>query len=260
MIDLTPIDIRKKKGDFKRAVRGYDTDLVDDFLDLVAERLEELVKQNMSLSDKLARVEEQIGEYKQRDRAMTDALVSAQQVREEVRRQAEKEAELRHREAQAEASAIRAEAAAAREREEEEIRRLRARRVQVIQSFRTLLDRELTELKVVSEQLEMEARESGARDGGQKPAARAAKSQERAKPAPAPEAEAAPEPRAAQSTFELDAEETDAPAGTDEAASDAAPPAAQPKARAKQDRAGAGPADAEDEGPDWLSSIMDERS
>ena len=45
MIDLTPLDVRKKKGDFRRAVRGYDTELVDDFLDMVAERLEELVKQ-----------------------------------------------------------------------------------------------------------------------------------------------------------------------------------------------------------------------
>ena len=67
MIDLTPIDVRKKKGDFKRAVRGYDTDLVDDFLDLVAERLEELVKQKMALTDRLGRIEEQVNEYRQRD-------------------------------------------------------------------------------------------------------------------------------------------------------------------------------------------------
>ncbi len=50
MIDLTPLDVRKKKGDFRRVVRGYDPELVDDFLDMVAERLEEVVKQNVTLS------------------------------------------------------------------------------------------------------------------------------------------------------------------------------------------------------------------
>ena len=36
MIDLTPLDVRKKKGDFTRTLRGYDTPTVDQFLDLVA--------------------------------------------------------------------------------------------------------------------------------------------------------------------------------------------------------------------------------
>jgi DivIVA domain-containing protein len=40
MIDLTPLEVRQKKGDFRRAVRGYDPELVNDFLDLVADRRE----------------------------------------------------------------------------------------------------------------------------------------------------------------------------------------------------------------------------
>ncbi|MFH1765104.1 MAG: DivIVA domain-containing protein, partial [Gemmatimonadota bacterium] len=36
MIDLTPLDVRKKRGDFRRILRGYDPEEVDTFMDLVA--------------------------------------------------------------------------------------------------------------------------------------------------------------------------------------------------------------------------------
>ena len=92
MIDLTPLEVRKKKGDFRRGMRGYDPQSVDDFLDLIADRLEQLVRENGSLSDRVRRSEEQVSDYRERERALTEALVTAQEVREEVRRQAEKDA------------------------------------------------------------------------------------------------------------------------------------------------------------------------
>ena len=52
MIDLTPLDVRKKKGDFSRALRGYETAMVDEFLELAAERMEELVRENASLRER----------------------------------------------------------------------------------------------------------------------------------------------------------------------------------------------------------------
>ncbi|MSR22300.1 MAG: DivIVA domain-containing protein [Gemmatimonadetes bacterium] len=45
MIDLTPLDVRKKKGDFGKTMRGYDPREVDHFLELVTERMDELVKE-----------------------------------------------------------------------------------------------------------------------------------------------------------------------------------------------------------------------
>ena len=236
MIDLTPIDVRKKKGDFRRAVRGYDTDLVDDFLDLVAERLEELVKQNMSLSDRLGRLEEQVGEYRQRDRALTEALVTAQEVREEVRRQAEKDAQLVHREAEADATKIRADAAAAVEREEEQLRRLRARRLHMIQSFRAFLERELNELGVTQEALEIDEAEPAKLEAEAKAQAKGKAAGARRRPPsemdePPAESRTAP-PRTEPSTAE-------------------APPADAPTPSAS--------VPVEDEGPDWLSSIMEDK-
>ena len=42
MYDLTPLDVRNKIGDFRRAMRGYDPAEVDAFVELVAERMASL--------------------------------------------------------------------------------------------------------------------------------------------------------------------------------------------------------------------------
>jgi len=153
MIDLTPIDIRKKKGDFSRSLRGYDVADVDMFLDLVADRLEEVVNESLRLEERVSQLEAQMQEYRQRETALTEAVVTAQELREDVKRQVAKEAELARREAEVEAERIRAAALRAREHEEEQVRRLRARRIQLLRTFRTFLERELAELAVMEQEL-----------------------------------------------------------------------------------------------------------
>jgi DivIVA domain-containing protein len=172
MIDLTPLEVRKKKGDFRRAMRGYDPALVDDFLDLVADRLEELVRGNLALQERVTRQDEQVAEYRDRERALTDALVTAQEMREEVRKQAVREAELSTRSAQQHAEQLRAsveeevrhlrssarqEAATVlssiqeeRQREEAAVRQLRARQQEFLSSYRAFLEEELAELGVIA--------------------------------------------------------------------------------------------------------------
>ena len=105
MIDLTPLEVRKKKGDFRRALRGYEPVLVDDFLDLAADRIEQLARDNASRTDRLAELERRVAEYRDRERALTDALVTAQQMREEIRVQSTREAELTLRTSTQEAEA-----------------------------------------------------------------------------------------------------------------------------------------------------------
>jgi len=94
MIDLTPLDVRKKKGDFRRVMRGYDADAVDNFLDEVVARMEELVRENQSLGQRVTQMTDVIADYRERERAMNEALVSAQQLREGTREQAQREADL----------------------------------------------------------------------------------------------------------------------------------------------------------------------
>jgi DivIVA domain-containing protein len=106
MIDLTPLDVRKKKGDFRRVMRGYDMEAVDNFLEVAASRMEELVRKNATLSGRVDSMSEVIAEYRERERAMNEALVSAQQLREDVREQARREAEMVLREARAQGDRI----------------------------------------------------------------------------------------------------------------------------------------------------------
>jgi DivIVA domain-containing protein len=143
MIDLTPLDVRKKKGDFRRAVRGYDTELVDDFLDMVAERLEELVKQNVALTERAEHLQEQVASYRERERALNEALVTAQQLRTEAQAQADREAELVRREAHGQAERILEEGQRSVRELQRELETLQARRSQFVRAFRTLLERHL---------------------------------------------------------------------------------------------------------------------
>ncbi len=156
MIDLTPLEVRKKKGDFRRVMRGYDADLVDDFLDLAADRLEEVVRENLTLGERVHQLEEQVADFREREKALTEAVVSAQEFKEAQLNQVSREADLRIREAQTDAERIRDDALRERQREEEEIRRVRARRTQLIESFRAFLQREMHQLDVESAALDLQ--------------------------------------------------------------------------------------------------------
>jgi cell division initiation protein len=155
MIDLTPLEVRKKKGDFRRGMRGYEPGLVDDFLDVVADRMEQLVRDNMHLTERTGRLEEQVHEYRERERALTEALVTAQEMREEMRQQTTREADLARREAETEAATILQAASHARAREEDALRRLRARQRQLLATYRAFLERELAELSVAADTLDL---------------------------------------------------------------------------------------------------------
>ncbi len=101
---LTPLDIRRY--DFGSALRGYDKARVDEFRDQVAAEVEYLLKQCQELENKAKGFHEQLRAFRERDKALNEALISAQQLRGDIREQADKEAQLVIREAKAEAEKI----------------------------------------------------------------------------------------------------------------------------------------------------------
>ena len=101
---LTPLDIRRY--DFGNALRGYDKARVDEFRDQVAAEVEYLLKQCQELENKAKGFHEQLRAFRERDKALNEALISAQQLRGDIREQAEKEAQLVLREAKAEGDRI----------------------------------------------------------------------------------------------------------------------------------------------------------
>jgi DivIVA domain-containing protein len=144
---LTPLDVRTQE--FVGALRGYERGQVDHFKLQVAEELERLTRDRMQAEERLRSAQEQLKAFRERERAMNDALVAAQQLREDSRQQAEREAELIRKEAQAEAHRIVAQAkqdeVEVRARADSASRQFTA----YVAGFRNLLQRQLAELDVL---------------------------------------------------------------------------------------------------------------
>lgn len=156
-MELTPLDVRKKRDDFKRSVRGYDPAQVEAFLEMCADRLDQLVQRDKRQQAELDAMRERLAAFEDRERALNEALVSAQELREEARAQAERSAELKIREAQQEAAAIRQRAEAATEASRRALEDLKVRRAGFLRSLRWSLERFLGEIdeeerRVVSEE------------------------------------------------------------------------------------------------------------
>jgi DivIVA domain-containing protein len=147
---LTPLDVRRY--DFgKKAIGGYDPERVEQFREQVAEELERLARAQLDLEQKAKGFHEQLRAFRERDKAMNDALVSAQQLRGEIRESAERESALLVREARAEAESAMDDARG-------EIRKLELHLAELDRARRN----HLTQLRVMAERhlAEIEAAEN----------------------------------------------------------------------------------------------------
>jgi cell division septum initiation protein DivIVA len=147
--NLTPIDARR--WDFGSALRGYDKVRVEQFRDRAAEELERLTRVNQDLEAKARGFHEQLRAFRERDKALNEALVSAQQLRSDIRESAEREADLIIREARLEAERMVDGARADMARVQTEVNALeRGRRVYLTQ-LRAMVERQLAELDAAAE-------------------------------------------------------------------------------------------------------------
>ena len=149
MFRLTPVDVRRME--FPKAVRGYDKGRVDDFREQVAAELDRLTRSNQDLAGKVKMLTEQLTGFRERDKALNDALVSAQQLRSDVRDQSEREAQLVLREAHAEADRIVQGARLDALRVVEQIASLVRMRRGYLTQFRVMLERHLAEIAAEEE-------------------------------------------------------------------------------------------------------------
>ncbi len=135
---LTPLDIQNKE--FRRALRGYNEQDVDEFLDEIVRDFEGLVRESASLREQIGRLEERLSQYTEIEDVLKRTLISAEEAAGEMRTAARKDADLTIREAKEQArkeiEAARHECAAARE----DLARIR-------QEYRNFLARIKGELK-----------------------------------------------------------------------------------------------------------------
>ncbi|PYP47465.1 MAG: hypothetical protein DMD50_04450 [Gemmatimonadetes bacterium] len=147
---LTPHDVRKQE--FRRRLRGYEPLGVEDFRVRVADELERILREKSVLEERLAALGEQLGVYRERERAMNEALVAAQQLREETRAAAQREAQVIVREAEAEARRVVEEARAAQGEVQRQSADVERQFQAYVAGFRALLERQLAELRALDGQ------------------------------------------------------------------------------------------------------------
>ncbi|MDP2276798.1 MAG: DivIVA domain-containing protein [Nitrospirota bacterium] len=95
---ITPLDIQQKQ--FPMKFRGFDVEEVYAFLEVIREEMEDLLKENASLKEAVQRAESQIREFKDMESTLRETLITAQNMVEDYKTNARKEAELLGREAE----------------------------------------------------------------------------------------------------------------------------------------------------------------
>jgi len=91
-VKITPLDLRKQE--FKKSMRGYDVHEVDAFLEMVAKEMEELLRENSVMTERLRELDDKIDDYRSMEKTLQGTLTSAQKTADDLRKNAEKEAEL----------------------------------------------------------------------------------------------------------------------------------------------------------------------
>jgi cell division initiation protein len=89
---LTPLDIARR--DFGLAFRGYHRGEVDEFLANVQEEFERIYKENNSLKEEVITSSQQVEQYRAMEDLLKNSILLAQKTAEDVRANAQKEAEL----------------------------------------------------------------------------------------------------------------------------------------------------------------------
>ena len=134
---IRPVDIRRKE--FKSGLRGYDANQVDDFLDEVADEFERTFAENQRMLEEITSLRERLQQFEELEASIQEALVQAQQVARDLRRNAGKEAELIVREAKEQSHRILADSSGRVERVQESYEVLRKAKQDFANDFRHLL-------------------------------------------------------------------------------------------------------------------------
>ena len=132
---MTPLDVQSHS--FARRFRGYDPDEVDAFLRIVSEDYEILVRENASQTDRLWRLERRTEELSAQEQLLKQTLISAQSMCEELRRTAERDAELRLAEVEIRAEKILDASHRRAAQLAQDIREMRALRTRLAESMRS---------------------------------------------------------------------------------------------------------------------------
>ncbi|WP_298271042.1 DivIVA domain-containing protein [Geobacter sp.] len=136
---ITPLDIQQQQ--FKgKMIGGLDPEDVDGFLQMVAQEMEGLVRENTELREQCRKAAADVEQMARQEKDLREAMLAAQKITEEMKANAQKEASLLVSEAELKAEKILADAERRLAQMGDQIQELRRQKVQFESAFKSLLD------------------------------------------------------------------------------------------------------------------------
>ena len=142
---IAPIDIRQQR--FSVKFRGFDPQEVDTFLEMVADELEDMVRENDRLKEQQKKLEMQIEELGANEAGVRKTLLAAQTLREDISANAKKEAELIIRDAHSKANEIIGSMKEAATGARDDLAALARRKKQLVLNMRSMMETHLRMLE-----------------------------------------------------------------------------------------------------------------
>ena len=153
---ITPIDISGHR--FAKRMRGYDSEEVHSFLNLVSAEFEKVIIESNTLKERLAQIEASVVDFKERERILKETLTTAQKLAEDIKEEARKEANLCIQEAELRGTHLIDQAARKAGELEGAIQMLRIERTAFEQRIRSAVEQHIKVLDMHRREDEVEGR------------------------------------------------------------------------------------------------------
>ena len=131
---LTPLEIQQMV--FQVRMRGYDRDEVNRFLEEVAQAVEAVNRDNAALRERVSLMEQQIADLRRNETTLSNTLLSAQSMADDVKKSAQREADLVMKEAELKGSELLRQARMELSETQRDISELRKQRLLMIERLR----------------------------------------------------------------------------------------------------------------------------
>ena len=150
---FTPLDIQQQQ--FKIRFRGFDVREVDAFLEQLTDDFESLQSNNISLQDEISRLKLENQGYRQREETFKRAMLNSQKVLEQMKKNAQKSAELIIADAEVKAEKLLNRAHNRLAQLHEDIAELKRQRIQIEIQVRSILENHTKLLDLGKEETEV---------------------------------------------------------------------------------------------------------
>lgn len=136
-----------KKRDFKKSLRGYDTDEVDAFLETISTHYDKLVLENRNQSDRIKSLLQDIDLYKENELNLQKAIIKSQEVGEQIIENAKRKSEIMIREADLEVRTIKQKLDDELLNKKQELEEIKQRNEKTFEDVKHFLNDKLNELE-----------------------------------------------------------------------------------------------------------------